>query len=61
MLSPNLPTEPEAEPGTPEAWRDAKLVSKEAARILCENRSLSWYEALRRARISLGYRAEVGS
>ncbi len=41
-----------------EHWRDAKIVAKEAARILFENRHLSWYQALRRARIALGMPAE---
>lgn len=50
-----------ATPPPIEPWRDARLVSKEAARILVENRHLSWYEALRRARIALGWVPEVGS
>lgn len=44
-----------------ELWKDARLVSKEAARVLVENRHLSWYEALRRARLNLGYVEEVGA
>ncbi len=42
--------------GKPEP--DARVVAKEAARILVENRHLSWYQALRRARIALGMPVE---
>ena len=58
MLPDQVNSDPDAER---ELWKDARLVSKEAARILCENRAISWYEALRRARIALGYVPEVGS